>query len=237
MTRLFFPRAVEAVVFDMDGVLVDSERLFRDAMMEVSREQGSELPHAVFMRMVGGPRDQNRLVILEHFGADFDFETWVTAANARALARMNEGLLLKPGALELLDHLEAAGLPMAVATSAGRGAVDRELGPTGLIPRFQAIVTRDDCDRGKPHPDPFLAAAGRLGVAPESCLALEDSHNGVRSAAAAGMMTIMVPDLLEPTHEVAALCLAVLPSLHDVRQLLANNARPPRRGGGASTRP
>jgi HAD superfamily hydrolase (TIGR01509 family) len=218
------PRAVEAVVFDMDGVLVDSECLFRDAMMEVSREQGRELPQAIFMRMVGGPRDQNRLVVLEHFGADFDFETWITAANARALARMVDGLDLKPGALELMDQLEGAGIPKAVATSAGRSAVERELGPAGLIPRFAAIVTRDDCDRGKPHPDPFLIAAERLGVAPEACLALEDSHNGVRAAAAAGMMTIMVPDLLEPTEEIRALCLAVLPSLHEVRRLLADYA-------------
>jgi HAD superfamily hydrolase (TIGR01509 family) len=221
---VILPRQVEAVVFDMDGVLVDSECLFRDAMTEVSREQDRELPPAVFMRMVGGPRDQNRLVALEHFGADFDFETWIGAANARALARMALGLDLKPGVLELLDHLRAAGLPMAVATSAGRGAVDRELGPTGLIPRFGAIVTRDDCDRGKPHPDPFLIAAERLGVAPEACLALEDSHNGVRAAAAAGMMTIMVPDLLAPTDEIAALCVAVLPSLHDVRALLAEHS-------------
>jgi len=218
------PRPVQAVVFDMDGVLVDSEGLFRDAMMEVTREQGRDLPHAVFIRLVGGPRDQNRLVVLEHFGADFDFETWVTAANARALARMARGLDLKPGALELIEHLESAGVPMAVATSAGRSAVERELGPTGLIPRFQAIVTRDDCERGKPHPDPFLVAAERLGVAPQACLALEDSHNGVRSAAAAGMMTIMVPDLLEPTPEIATLCVAVLDSLHDVRRLVANHS-------------
>jgi HAD superfamily hydrolase (TIGR01509 family) len=219
MEPVTLPRPVQAVVFDMDGVLVDSEGLFRDAMMEVSREQGRDLPDAVFMRMVGAPRDQNRRVILEHFGADFDFETWVAAANARAFARMALGLDLKPGALELMGDLEAAGLPMAVATSAGRSAVERELGPAGLIPRFQAIVTRDDCERGKPHPDPFLIAAERLGLAPQDCLALEDSHNGVRSAAAAGMMTIMIPDLLDPTDEVRALCLAVLPSLNEVRRL------------------
>jgi HAD superfamily hydrolase (TIGR01509 family) len=220
MAPVILPRPVEAVVFDMDGVLVDSECLFRDAMMQVTREQGRELPDAVFMRMVGGPRDQNRLVALEHFGADFDFETWVTEANAHALTRMALGLDLKPGVLELLDDLEAAGLPKAVATSAGRGAVERELGPAGLIPRFQAIITRDDCPRGKPHPDPFLLAAEALNVAPEACLALEDSHNGVRSAAAAGMMTIMIPDLLEPTAEIRDRCVAVLSSLHGVRKLL-----------------
>jgi HAD superfamily hydrolase (TIGR01509 family) len=224
MAPVQLPRPVEAVVFDMDGVLVDSECLFRDAMMEVTRVQGRELPHAVFMRLVGGPRDQNRQVILDHFGADFDFETWVTAANALALARMAKALPLKPGVRELMDALDAAGLPMAVATSAGRGAVDRELGPTGLISRFAAIITRDDCAHGKPHPDPFLLAAERLGMAPEACLALEDSHNGVRSAAAAGMMTIMIPDLLAPDAEITALCVAVLPTLHDVRRLLADNS-------------
>jgi beta-phosphoglucomutase-like phosphatase (HAD superfamily) len=112
-------------------------------------------------------------------------------------------------------------IPRAVATSSGHGAVERQLGPAGLIPRFQAIVAAGDYARGKPHPDPFLAAAARLDVDPTDCLALEDSHNGVRAAHAAGMMTIMVPDLLEATDEIGALCVAVARSLHDVRALVA----------------
>ncbi len=214
------PRPVEAVVFDMDGLLVDSERLFRDSMMEVSRLRGRELPLEVFLAMVGAPREQNRLVALGHFGADFDFDDWIEAVSVHARAQMAQGSPLKPGVLELFDHLEGLGLPMALATSSGRDSVGRQLGPSGLLDRLQAIVARDDYVRGKPNPDPFLVAAERLGVPPEACLALEDSHNGVRAAAAAGMMTVMVPDLLEATDDIRALCAAVAESLHEVRGLV-----------------
>jgi beta-phosphoglucomutase-like phosphatase (HAD superfamily) len=98
--------------------------------------------------------------------------------------------------------------------------VQRTLGPSGILPRFDAVVAAGDYPRGKPNPDPFLTAAGRLGAAPEDCLALEDSHNGVRAAHAAGMMTVMVPDLLAPTDEMHAKCLAIAESLHHVRALL-----------------
>jgi HAD superfamily hydrolase (TIGR01509 family) len=224
MTLASLPRPVEAVVFDMDGVLVDSERMFRDAMMEVSLARGRDLPLKVFHRMVGAPREQNRLVALDHFGADFDFEDWVGEVNALALSRMAGRENLKPGARELIDDLEARGVPRAVATSAGHRAVARQLGPSGLDLRFQTIVARGDYARGKPHPDPFLLAAQRLGVDPMACLAVEDSHNGVRAASAAGMMTIMVPDLLEATEEIAALCVGVAADLHEVRRALGFEA-------------
>ena len=94
------------------------------------------------------------------------------------------------------------------------------MGPSGILPRFHAVVAAGDYARGKPNPDPFLTAADRLGVAPEACLALEDSHNGVRAAHAAGMMTVMVPDLLPVTDEMRGLCLAIAKSLHEVRGLL-----------------
>ena len=90
----------------------------------------------------------------------------------------------------------------------------------GLADRFDAIVGRGDYETGKPAPDPFLEAAKRLKVEPRLCLALEDSHNGVRSASSAGMMTVMVPDLLEPTDEIRALCALVADDLHDVRRLI-----------------
>ena len=214
------PRRVKAVVFDMDGVLVDTEGLFRDALMEAARERDRELPLEVFLTMVGAPREQNRLVALAHFGADFDVEGWTDAASARVRSGMPDGPPVKPGVFEFLDLLERLGLLRAVATSAGHRAIAWELGPSGLADRFQTVVARGDYERGKPHPDPFLLAARRLGVAPEACLALEDSHNGVRAAAAAGMMTVMVPDLLAPTAEIAALCVAVARDLNEVRDWL-----------------
>jgi HAD superfamily hydrolase (TIGR01509 family) len=128
-------------------------------------------------------------------------------------------LQLKAGVVELLDDLDALGLPRAIATSSTHASVERQLG--GMTGRFQAVVAHGDYARGKPSPDPFLTAAERLGVVPSACLGLEDSHNGVRAAHAAGLMTIMVPDLLEATEEMRGLCVAVAETLHDVRDLLA----------------
>src|SRR6266446_7381141 len=127
---------------------------------------------------------------------------------------------MKLGALELLDTLDQFGLPRAIATSSSRRTVERHLTAHNLMRRFEEIVAHGDYDRGKPAPDPFLKAAERLGVEPRLCLALEDSHNGIRSASSAGMMTIMVPDLLEPTDEIRGLCDFVVRDLHEARSLI-----------------
>ena len=138
------------------------------------------------------------------------------------------GVALKAGVVELLDLLDELDLPRAVATSSSHETVDRNLGGHGLIDRFGAIIARGDYERGKPDPEPFLKAAAALGVDPAKCLALEDSHNGVRAAAAAGMMTIMVPDMLDVTEEMQDLSLRVAGSLHDVRDLLKHASAAPR---------
>jgi beta-phosphoglucomutase-like phosphatase (HAD superfamily) len=227
------PRPVKAVVFDMDGLLVDTEAMFRDVLMEASRRRGVELPLPVFLRMVGLQAGASRAVAMAHFGEDFDYQPWIDDAWALAHARCDLGVAVKAGAAELLDFLEAADVPRAVATSSGHATVARQLGPVGLLSRFQTIVAGGDYARGKPAPDPFLLAASRLGVDPADCLALEDSHNGVRAAHAAGMMTIMVPDLLEATPEIARLCVAVMETLHGVRALL--EAQTARRGSASAS--
>src|SRR5436190_10585789 len=118
----------------------------------------------------------------------------------------------------MLDQLPR--LPRAIATSSSRTTVERHLTSHSLMDRFVEIICRGDYEKGKPAPDPFLKAAERLGVEPRLCLALEDSHNGVRSASAAGMITVMVPDLLEPTHEIRACCTFVVGDLHEVQRLI-----------------
>jgi HAD superfamily hydrolase (TIGR01509 family) len=132
---------------------------------------------------------------------------------------VDRDLPLKPGVAELLGLLDELDLPRAIATTSSRATVDHHLGAHGLAHRFHHIVAHDDCERHKPDPDPFLRAAARLGVQPQHCLALEDSHNGVRAASAAGMMTVMVPDLLPVTEEMQTLCLHIVGNLHDVRRL------------------
>jgi HAD superfamily hydrolase (TIGR01509 family) len=212
---------VEAAVFDMDGLLLDTEAVFREVMAEASAARGVDLPDEVFLRMVGLPEAASRTVAMAHFGEDFAYDPWLEHVWELAHARLADGAPLKAGVAEVLDALDAAGLPRAIATSSGHAVVERHLRPSGLLARFDAVIAAGDYARGKPAPDPFLAAAAALGVAPAACLALEDSHNGVRAAHAAGMMTVMVPDLLPATEEMRSLCLTIAASLHDVAALLA----------------
>lgn len=223
------PRPVKAVVFDMDGLLVDTEQLIFKAMRETAQGSGGEMPFATFQRMVGLPSAVSDGILLEHFGSDFDLAAWSAEVSRRFRDGIKAGIALKEGVLEILDHLDAASLPKAIATSSTLTSLHQSLGPHGLVARFDALITREAQTFGKPHPEPFLKAAEALAVAPEHCLALEDSHNGVRAASAAGMMTIMVPDMLAPTEEMHALCVRIARDLHEVRELLAAQALSARR--------
>jgi HAD superfamily hydrolase (TIGR01509 family) len=212
------PRVPAAVIFDMDGLLFDTETLYQEALVLAAAEGGHEVVQEVFNRTVGLPWVQSRAVLLSHFGETFPVdefqEAWVRHFWIIAETRLE----LKPGALELLDALDQLALLCAIATSSSQRTVERHLAAHGLLGRFNEIVGHGDYEKGKPAPDPFLRAAERLGVEPQFCLALEDSHNGVRSASAAGMMTVMVPDLLPPTDEIRALCTFVTHDLHAVRR-------------------
>ncbi len=216
-----FPRRPSAVVFDMDGLLFDTEALYLDAAMAAAVDHGIEMPVELYLGTIGLTGDAARELVCGHFGPEFDFFAYWKTADAKFGLLAETGLRLKPGALELLDILVGRGLPRAIATSSSPRKVQHHLDAHGLHGRFDAIVARGDYARGKPAPDPFLKAAERLGVAPETCVALEDSHNGVRAASAAGMMTIMVPDLLEPTDEIRGRCVHVAPDLHDVGEVIA----------------
>jgi HAD superfamily hydrolase (TIGR01509 family) len=217
---MVFPRPIRAVVFDMDGLLVDTEALIRDIMVELVAARGAHLPPEVFKRMIGLPAEASDAVARGHFGPDFPLDDLYADVAVRIHAACEVGVALKAGVRELLDHLDAAKIPRAICTSSSPAAVQRTLGPSGILPRFDAIVAAGDYPRGKPNPDPFLTAASRLGVAPRDCLALEDSHNGIRAAHAAGMMTVMVPDLLEATDEMHEKALAIVESLHHVLDLI-----------------
>lgn len=214
------PRHVRAVVFDMDGLLCDTESVYRDAMMATAAERGHDFPLALFQSMIGLPYEGSDRRMRDHFGEDYPVPEFNARVGELVAAACEVGIPLKSGAVELLDHLDALALPRAIATSSSHRSVEAHLGLSGVVPRFTTIVARGDYPRGKPNPDPFLVAAERLGVPPEHCLALEDSHNGVRAASSAGMMTVMVPDLLDPTDEMCGLCVRIARDLHEVRGLL-----------------
>ena len=213
-------RPVEAVVFDMDGLLIDSERALYRTMAQIGPQFDVEVTEDFFRTLIGLPLPASSAIILDTWGADFPLDDFLGVLRVRNRELNAAGICLKDGVVELLDLLDDLSLPRAICTSSAPETVAHHLGFHDLVPRFTAIVARGDYEHGKPHPEPFLIAASRLGVDPAACLALEDSHNGVRAAHAAGMQVIMVPDMLEATDEMRGLCVHVGESLHDAARLL-----------------
>ncbi|WP_137150158.1 HAD family phosphatase [Devosia sp. FKR38] len=206
----------QAVIFDMDGTLLDTEAVFRTIVFEVCDELGFEMTDDVHLSMVGGSHERTNQLLIEAYGVAFPYTLFDQRCRIIMHERSQSGVPLKAGARELVSDLKARGIPTAVATSSRHPHATHHLGAAGLLDLFQTIVTRDDVLNPKPHPEPYLTAAHRLGVAPEHCLALEDSHTGVRAAHAAGMQTVMVPDLVHPSAEIRALGIAVMESLSHV---------------------
>ncbi len=219
---------VEAVLFDMDGLLLDTEHLAMQSLASAADAMGIDAPEAFRHSMIGVPADRCRVLVQERFGQAFPVDAYLAEATRRMEQSVDAGALaLKPGVLELLSDLDRLGMRRAIATSSGRAKAERHLRQAGILDRFDAIVTRDDVARGKPHPDLFLRAAAEISVDPAVCLALEDSHNGVRAAHSAGAAVIMVPDLLPPNDEMRRICALVVMDLHAIRPIVtAARGRP-----------
>jgi HAD superfamily hydrolase (TIGR01509 family) len=220
LSRMKLPRKAHAVIFDMDGLIVDTEPLYRDAIMAAAGDGGHDMPLTLYLTMIGLSGEATRALFNERFGKGFDFDDFWTRASKRFYELAASQLRLKVGVVELLDLLDDLRLPRAIATSSHHEDVRHHLDAYGLLDRFQAVVAQGDYARGKPNPDPYLKAAERLRVEPALCLALEDSYNGVRAASNAGMMTIMVPDLQAATAEMEKLCVCIAQDLRQVCALM-----------------
>ncbi len=216
------PGRPTAVIFDMDGLMLDTEGLAARAWTDAAERLGVTFDAAVTPRLVGRNAADCRALIRAHHGDGYpvaDLErAWLAAYDAIV---ERDGVALKPGLLALLAWLEDAGIPKAVATSTRRARAQAKLVGTGLHERFAALVGGDEVAQGKPAPDIYVAAARRLGVAPAACLALEDSEPGIDAALAAGMAVIMVPDRAPPSSALLARGTPVLASLRDVHAHLA----------------
>ncbi len=221
---MIFPNRISAVVLDMDGTLHDTEVAYHTALKAAVEAVGFSITDAFCHSLIGIPGPESDEILRAHLGPGFPFAEYDRLYEQHVALSLAREIPLKPGARELLRALAERELKAAVATSASRRAAERHLALSGLRGHLNTIVTRDDVTRGKPHPDLFLHAAKLLEVPPRECLAVEDSFNGIRAAHAAGMMPVMVPDLLTPTDEIRAMCVRVAADLHEVRALIADHA-------------
>lgn len=203
-----------AVLFDLDGLLVDSELLNYHVISDLLSQNGHTLQREVFARLLSVSTADCDTILSEVYGEAAPLYA-VTGPEYRRRITAGE-LKPRPGAAELLDRLDSLGVLKAVASSNSGDNVGLSLRSTGLDVRFPVIVNGDMVEHTKPAPDLFLLAAEQLGVAPEDCLVLEDSFAGVRGARAAGMDAILVPDFAVPNDDITAQCAAICADLHEV---------------------
>ena len=208
----------DAVIFDMDGLLIDTERLSLDAFCEACDRYSLGDQSAVFRRCIGVNKVAGELVIREGLGGMIDPLQFIETWNQMYLVRtVNTKIPLKLGAIELLDRLWTLNIPTGVATSSSTNSATKKLTNAGLCSYFKVLVGGEQVSQSKPYPDIYLKAASLLGVSPSKCLALEDSENGVRASVSAGMFTIQIPDLVEPSIELKALGHLIRSSLTEVK--------------------
>lgn len=214
---------IRGVLFDMDGVVIDSERLYTRFWMEASADLGFPMTRdqALQMRSLGRGPSQEKLD--SFFGPRLRYE----ALRARRIELMDayiavHGVDEKPGIRALLAFLKENGIPCAITSSSSIPLIREHLGKLGLLEGFTALRSGKDVENGKPAPDIYLAGAAALGLAPEECLAIEDSPAGIEAAWRAGCMAVIVPDQDQPGDGVLSRCFAKADSLLDVLELIGN---------------
>ena len=207
----------QAVVFDMDGVIFDTERLVIEFWKEVAKKHNIPNIEHTCIHCLGTNRVRTLEIFLENYGADFPFDPY-RAEVTELFNTHYKGVPLptKPGIRELLSYLQEQDIKVGLASSTAQHLVRDEIGTAGLLPYFQTLVCGDMVEHSKPAPDIFLKACEILNADPTKSIAIEDSFNGIRSAHCAGMTPIMVPDQVQPTDEIRTLAFHVMPSLLDV---------------------
>ena len=214
----------KAVIFDMDGLLLDSERLYIDAYEVACLDLNVRIELSLMMSTYGTNEVRTLEIFTKHFGNSNFAEKMLNQISENYHNLISEKPIeLMPGVLRLLNYIRSKEIPMAVATSTPYNSATTKLADSGVLDFFKLVVAGNQVSNSKPDPEIYLRAATRLEATPESCLAFEDSDNGVKSAYAAGMTVIQIPNLAPPCEEVIAFKHLVLPSLDSVAELFGSD--------------
>jgi HAD superfamily hydrolase (TIGR01509 family) len=206
----------EAVIFDLDGLLIDSESVWDQARREYVAEHGGRWREQATREMMGMSSVEWSRYVRDRLGVDRPAETISEEVARRVSELYDQRLPLVPGAVEAVRRI-AARWPLALATSSNREVIDQVLELAGIGDCFEATVSSEEVGRGKPAPDVYLEAAHRIGASPSACVAIEDSHNGILSARAAGVVVIAVPNPhFPPGEEALAAAARVLPTIQEL---------------------
>lgn len=212
---------IQAVVFDMDGVMFDTERTGAQAMIQVGHALKMEGIEEYSVQCLGSTSARVHETFRERYGHLMTPEQfWTQVRKYRADQGFDDRIPIKTGLIELLDYLKENGYKIAVATSTSYEKVMKNFEITGVQGRFDAVVCGDMIEKSKPAPDIYLRAAKEIGVDPSQCMALEDSPNGIRSGAAAGMYTVMIPDMIPADETLLKIASAKVDTLLDIMPLL-----------------
>ena len=220
------PKPIHAVIFDMDGLMFNTEDVYTECGRRVLGRRGLEFTAELKAAMMGMPSRAAFELMIDWHALDDTPDALMAESSSVFLEILANIIQPMPGLMELLNWLEARGVPKAIATSTGWELARPCLEPFGLLERFAFVLTGDQVEQGKPHPEIYLTAAERLGVPPGETLVLEDSANGCRSAAAAGAFTVAVPGEHSAGHDFSVASM-VIDTLNDPRlyELLEARAR------------
>ncbi len=212
---------LKAVIFDMDGLMIDSERVTYEGYVKECDKYGYTMDLAFYRQVLGLPLKPVYQMFYNHFGNDFPMDEIIKDVHQYMADLFKEkGVPIKKGLVELLEYLKEHGYKTMVATSSNRDRVDVILKDSGIEKYFDDSICGDEIAKGKPHPDVFLKACEKLGVLPEEALVLEDSEAGIQAAYDGHIKVICVPDMKYPRQEYQKKTYAIVDSLEDVTQII-----------------
>ncbi|GAL10399.1 hypothetical protein JCM19233_1376 [Vibrio astriarenae] len=210
---------IQAVLFDMDGLIFDTESVYKKSWQHAALEQELSISDGFYQHFIGVQDPECERMLVEHFPNHFDLERFRQVRDKHFSKLRANGIAMKPGFAPLFAAIKEKGLATAIVTSSHLPEVKHNFAATSYLPKFDLIITAEDVERGKPHPDCYQMAYQHLGYKDKECMVLEDSNNGVRSALAAGCQAVMIPDLLPPSPELVER-ITILKSLDEVISLL-----------------